>query len=38
MGPGKIYKQEEIDKAKQSSGFDREYGLQYLGEKNLDLG
>ena len=32
MGLCKIYKQEEIDKAKQSSGFDREYGLQYLGK------
>jgi hypothetical protein len=29
---GKIYTQEEIDKAKQSPGFDREYGLQYLGK------
>jgi hypothetical protein len=31
-GLGKIYTQEEIDKAKQSPGFDREYGLQYLGK------
>jgi hypothetical protein len=31
-GLGKIYAQEEIDKAKQSPGFDREYGLQYLGK------
>ena len=28
---GKIYTQEEIDKAKLSPGFDREYGCQYLG-------
>ena len=32
-GLGKIYTQEEIDKAKQSPGFDREYGLQYLGKE-----
>jgi hypothetical protein len=31
-GLGKIYTQEEIDKASQSPGFDREYGLQYLGK------
>jgi hypothetical protein len=31
-GIGRIYAQEEIDKAKQSPGFDREYGLQYLGK------
>jgi len=31
-GLGKIYSQEEIDKAMQSPGFDREYGLQYLGK------
>jgi hypothetical protein len=31
-GLGKIYTQEEVDKAKQSPGFDREYGLQYLGK------
>jgi hypothetical protein len=31
-GLGKIYTQEEIDKARQSPGFDREYGLQYLGK------
>jgi hypothetical protein len=31
-GLGKIYTQEEIDKAKLSPGFDREYGLQYLGK------
>jgi hypothetical protein len=31
-GLGKIYSQEEIDKAKQSPGFHREYGLQYLGK------
>ena len=30
---GKIYTQEEIDEAKQSPGFDREYGLQYLGKE-----
>ena len=30
-GIGKIYTKEEIDKAKQSPGFDREYGCQYLG-------
>jgi hypothetical protein len=29
---GRIYTQEEIDKVKQSPGFDREYGLQYLGK------
>jgi hypothetical protein len=27
----KIYSQEEIDKAKQSPSFDREYNLAYLG-------
>ena len=31
-GLGKIYTQEEIDKASLSPGFDREYGLQYLGK------
>jgi hypothetical protein len=31
FGLGKIYTQEEIDKAMQSPGFEREYGLQYLG-------
>ncbi len=31
-GLGKIYTQEEIDKAERSPGFDREYGLQYLGK------
>ena len=31
-GTGKIYTIEEIEKAKQSPGFDREYGLQYLGK------
>src|SRR6476659_5105243 len=31
-GLGKIYTKEEIDKAKLSPGFDREYGLQYLGK------
>jgi hypothetical protein len=30
-GLGKIYTQQEIDKAKQSPGFGREYELQYLG-------
>jgi hypothetical protein len=30
-GLGKIYTKEEIDKAKQSPSFDREYNLQYLG-------
>ena len=30
-GLGKIYTQEEIDKAKLSPGFDREYSCQYLG-------
>ena len=30
-GIGKIYTQEEIDKAKLSPGFEREYGCQYLG-------
>ena len=30
-GLGKIFTQEEIEKAKLSPGFDREYGLQYLG-------
>ena len=29
-GIGKIYTQEEIEKAKQSPAFDREYGCQYL--------
>ena len=29
-GLGKIYTKEEIEKAKLSPGFDREYGLQYL--------
>ena len=48
-GLRKIYTQEEIDKAKQSPGFDREYGLEYLGkvgnvfseiqiQKAIDLG
>ena len=32
-GLGKIYTQEEIDKAKQLPGFDREYGLQYIGKE-----
>ena len=31
-GLGKIYTLEEIDKANLSPGFDREYGLQYLGK------
>ncbi len=31
-GLGKIYTEEEIEKAKQSPGFDKEYGLQYLGK------
>jgi hypothetical protein len=31
-GLGKIYTVEETEKAKQSPGFDREYGLQYLGK------
>jgi len=31
-GLGKIYSQEEIEKAILSPGFDREYGLQYLGK------
>jgi hypothetical protein len=31
-GLGKIYTNEEIEKAKLSPGFDREYGLQYLGK------
>jgi hypothetical protein len=31
-GLGKIYTREEIEKAKLSPGFDREYGLQYLGK------
>jgi hypothetical protein len=31
-GLGKIYSNEEIEKAKLSPGFDREYGLQYLGK------
>ena len=30
-GLGKIYSNEEIDKARQSPGFGREYELQYLG-------
>jgi hypothetical protein len=30
-GLGKIYNKEEIDKARQSPGFGREYYLQYLG-------
>jgi hypothetical protein len=30
-GLGKIYTKEEIEKAKQSPSFDREYNLQYLG-------
>ena len=32
MDLDKIYTNEEIEKAKQSPGFDREYGLQYLGK------
>jgi hypothetical protein len=31
-GIGKIYSQEEIDKAKQSPSFEREYNLKYLGK------
>jgi hypothetical protein len=31
-GLGKIYTNEEIEKAKLSPGFDREYGLRYLGK------
>jgi len=31
-GLNKIYSSEEIEKAKLSPGFDREYGLQYLGK------
>ena len=31
-GLGKIYTQEEIDKARQSPSFDREYDLKYLGK------
>src|ERR671937_1556541 len=31
-GIGKIYTQEEIDKAKQSPSFEREYNLKYLGK------
>jgi hypothetical protein len=31
-GIGKIYNQEEIDKAKQSPSFEREYNLKYLGK------
>jgi hypothetical protein len=31
FGIGKIYTQEEIDKAKQSPSFEREYNLKYLG-------
>jgi hypothetical protein len=30
-GIGKIYTAEEIEKAKQSSSFEREYNLKYLG-------
>jgi hypothetical protein len=30
-GLGKIYSQEEIDKAKQSPSFEREYNVKYLG-------
>jgi hypothetical protein len=32
VGLGKIYSNEEIENAKLSPGFDREYGLQYLGK------
>ena len=32
VGLGKIYTSEEIENAKHSPGFDREYGLQYLGK------
>ncbi len=31
-GLGKIYTNEEIEKAKLSPGFEREFGLQYLGK------
>ena len=31
-GLGRIYTVREIEKARQSPGFDREYGLQYLGK------
>jgi hypothetical protein len=32
VGLGKIYRPEEIENAKHSPSFDREYGLQYLGK------
>jgi hypothetical protein len=32
LGKGKIYSQEEIETAKQSPGFEREYNLKYLGK------
>jgi hypothetical protein len=32
VGLGKIYSKEEIENAKHSPSFDREYGLQYLGK------
>jgi hypothetical protein len=32
VGLGKIYTNEEIENAKHSPSFDREYGLQYLGK------
>jgi hypothetical protein len=32
VGLGKIYSNEEIENAKHSPSFDREYGLQYLGK------
>ncbi len=31
-GIGKIYSEEEIEKAKQSPSFEREYNLKYLGK------
>ena len=31
-GVGKIYTAEEIEKAKQSPSFEREYNLKYLGK------
>ena len=33
VGLHKIYSEEEIEKVKHSPGFDREYGLQYLGKE-----
>ena len=36
-GLGKIYTNEEIEKAKHSPGFEREFGLQYMARQGTSL-